>query len=155
VFLGVGAQDSIRLPYRGPTPRGCSGREYLKDSASGKKFDFGKKKVLVIGGGNVAMDVARTARRQGGDVSLICLETREEMPASIWEVEEAEHEGVAIVNRWASRDQRRRRQGHRPHLEGGGTGFRRAGPVCPYLFDDKTATAKPTWSSWPSARRPT
>jgi heterodisulfide reductase subunit A2 len=42
---------------------------------------------LVIGGGNVAMDVARTARRQGGDVTLICLETREEMPASAWEVE--------------------------------------------------------------------
>jgi len=41
------------------------GVEYLKDSASGQAFDFHDKKVTVIGGGNVAMDVARTARRQG------------------------------------------------------------------------------------------
>ena len=66
----------------------------LKDSASGQTFDFKGKKVTVIGGGNVAMDVARTARRQGGQVTLIALETREEMPASPWEVAEAEAEGV-------------------------------------------------------------
>ena len=60
--------------------------------------------MLVIGGGNVAMDVARTARRQGGDITLICLESREEMPASSWEVEEAEHEGVTVVNRWGVKE---------------------------------------------------
>jgi heterodisulfide reductase subunit A-like polyferredoxin len=106
VFLGVGAQDSIRLPVPGSDAQGVLwGVEYLKDSASGKKFDFKGKKVVVIGGGNVAMDVARTARRQGKpDVTLICLETREEMPASPWEVEEAEHEGIKIVHRWGVKE---------------------------------------------------
>jgi heterodisulfide reductase subunit A-like polyferredoxin len=105
VFVGVGAQDSIRLPVPGSEAQGVLwGVEYLKDSASGKKFDFNGKKVVVIGGGNVAMDVARTARRQGGDITLICLETREEMPASIWEVEEAEHEGVKITHRWGVKE---------------------------------------------------
>jgi heterodisulfide reductase subunit A-like polyferredoxin len=105
VFIGVGAQDSIRLPVPGSDAQGVLwGVEYLKDSASGQKFDFKAKKVLVIGGGNVAMDVARTARRQGGEVTLIALETREEMPASSWEVEEAEHEGVTIVHRWGVKE---------------------------------------------------
>jgi heterodisulfide reductase subunit A-like polyferredoxin len=105
VFIGVGAQDSIRLPVPGSEAQGVLwGVEYLKDSASGKKFDFSGKKVVVIGGGNVAMDVARTARRQGGNITLICLETREEMPASRWEVEEAEHEGVEVINRWGVKE---------------------------------------------------
>ena len=101
VFLGVGAQDSIRLPVPGAEAQGVLwGVEYLKDSSSGQAFDFHDQKVTVIGGGNVAMDVARTARRQGGQVTLIALETREEMPASTWEVAEAEAEGVAIMHRW-------------------------------------------------------
>jgi heterodisulfide reductase subunit A-like polyferredoxin len=105
VFIGVGAQDSIRLPVPGSEAQGVLwGVEYLKDSASGQKFNFGQKKVVVIGGGNVAMDVARTARRQGGEVTLICLETKEEMPASPWEVEEAEHEGIDIVHRWGVKE---------------------------------------------------
>ena len=97
--------------------------------------------MLVIGGGNVAMDVARTARRQGGNVTLICLETREEMPASSWEVEEAEHEGVAIVNRWGVKE---------INATGGKvTGltlravervFDEQGRFSPTYFDDKTTT---------------
>ena len=59
------------------------------------------KKVLVIGGGNVAMDVARSARRLGvKDVSMVCLESAEEMPAWKWEVDEAVEENVKINNRW-------------------------------------------------------
>ncbi len=101
VFIGVGAQDSIRLPVPGADAQGVLwGVEYLKDSASGQQFDFQGKQVAVIGGGNVAMDVARTARRQGAKVTLIALETREEMPASPWEVAEAEQEGVEIIHRW-------------------------------------------------------
>ena len=65
VFLGVGAQDAIRIPVPGAESEGVYwGVEYLKDSASGKKHDFAGKRVLVIGGGNVAVDVARTAVRQ-------------------------------------------------------------------------------------------
>ena len=105
VFIGVGAQDSIRLPVPGSDAQGVLwGVEYLKDSAMGKRPDLAGKKVVVIGGGNVAMDVARTARRQDANVTLVCLETREEMPASPWEVEEAEHEGIAIVNRWGVKE---------------------------------------------------
>ena len=105
VFLGVGAQDSIRLPVPGSDAQGVLwGVEYLKDSAMGKKANLAGKKVVVIGGGNVAMDVARTARRQGGNITLIALEPREEMPASAWEVEEAEHEGVTIIHRWGVKE---------------------------------------------------
>ncbi len=101
VFIGVGAQESMRLPVPGTDAQGVLwGVEYLKDSALGNKPDLQGQKVAVIGGGNVAMDVARTSKRQGGDVTLICLESREEMPASPWEVEEAEAEGIPLVTRW-------------------------------------------------------
>ncbi|HIJ59310.1 MAG TPA: FAD-dependent oxidoreductase [Nitrospirae bacterium] len=58
------------------------------------------KNVLVIGGGNVAIDVARTARRLGSNVEMVCLESAEEMPAWKWEIEEAMEEGIKIRNRW-------------------------------------------------------
>ena len=105
VFIGVGAQDSIRLPVPGADAQGVLwGVEYLKDSAMGKKPEVAGKKVVVIGGGNVAMDVARTARRQKANVTLISLESREEMPASPWEVHEAEQEGIEIINRWGIKE---------------------------------------------------
>ena len=51
----------------------------------------------MIGGGNVAIDVALTARRTGAEkVTLVCLEKREEMPAWDYEIEEALEEGVTI-----------------------------------------------------------
>ncbi len=100
VYLGVGAQDSLRLPVPGAEAQGVLwGVEYLKESAAGRPQDFRGRRVTVIGGGNVAMDVARTARRQGGQVTIICLETRDEMPASPWEVAEAEQEGIRILHR--------------------------------------------------------
>ena len=59
------------------------------------------KEVLVCGGGNVAMDVALTAVRLGAQkVKLVCLEQREEMPASAEEIARAEEEGVEIFNGW-------------------------------------------------------
>ncbi len=73
----------MRIPVPGHEAQGVLwGVEYLKDSAMGEKQDLAGKQVLVIGGGNVAMDVARTAVRQKGEVTLICLESPEEMPAS-------------------------------------------------------------------------
>ena len=60
-----------------------------------------KDQVLVAGGGNVAMDVALTAKRMGArDVRLVCLEKEEEMPASKEEIARAKEEGVEIVNGW-------------------------------------------------------
>jgi formate dehydrogenase (NADP+) beta subunit len=55
------------------------------------------KKVVVLGGGNVAFDCARVARRLGAeDVRIACLERRAEMPASADEIEQGEDEGIAI-----------------------------------------------------------
>jgi len=62
---------------------------------------FRHRKVIVVGGGNVAFDVARTARRLGGDVTIVCLEcgdksSRDGIPADIEEIEGAEEEGIII-----------------------------------------------------------
>jgi formate dehydrogenase beta subunit len=73
---------------------------FLYNAIYNKPMELGKK-VLVIGGGNVAIDVARTARRLGvKDVEMVCLESEEEMPAWSWEVEEAVDESVKIHHRW-------------------------------------------------------
>jgi len=60
-----------------------------------------KENVLVVGGGNVAMDVALTALRLGARrVQVVCLEKWEEMPAFTWEVQQAVEEGINIHNSW-------------------------------------------------------
>ncbi|MBM4086797.1 MAG: hydrogenase iron-sulfur subunit, partial [Planctomycetes bacterium] len=70
---------------------------FLKSVCFGRPMGIGKN-VLVIGGGNVAIDVARTARRLGPEsVTMVCLESYDEMPAWDWEVKEAEEEGIKIV----------------------------------------------------------
>ncbi len=101
VYLAIGAQQSRSLPIPGvDLPRVLLALNFLRDVNQGKKVDIGDK-VVVIGGGNVAMDVARTARRLGAeDVTAICLESAEEMPAHPWEIEEAVAEGVKIMNSW-------------------------------------------------------
>jgi heterodisulfide reductase subunit A-like polyferredoxin len=102
VFLGVGAQDSVRLPVPGTDARGVLwGVEYLREVNSGGAADLQGRRVVVVGGGNVAMDVARVARRQGAaEVTMVALESPEELPASPWEVEEAKVEGIRILHRW-------------------------------------------------------
>jgi len=70
----------------------------------GAKLGDGPKlhgKVVVIGGGNVAIDVAMTARRQGArEVEVVCLESREEMPAYAWEIEDAVEEAIRMNPGW-------------------------------------------------------
>jgi heterodisulfide reductase subunit A-like polyferredoxin len=101
VFIGVGTQNSIRLPVPGVEAQGVLwGVEYLKEVNSTGESPTQGKRVVVIGGGNVAMDVARVARRQGAaQVTMIALESPEELPASPWEVEEARIEGIEILHR--------------------------------------------------------
>ncbi|MGA1790939.1 MAG: FAD-dependent oxidoreductase [bacterium] len=74
---------------------------FLQDvNLNAKHIDHGKR-VIVIGGGNVAIDVARSALRAGAaKVKLVCLESRKEMPAFPWEIQEAEEEGVEINCSW-------------------------------------------------------
>jgi NADPH-dependent glutamate synthase beta subunit-like oxidoreductase len=97
VFLSVGAQRSISLNIEGKHLKGVlSGLEFLKHIHIGKRISVGAS-VIVVGGGNVAVDVARTAWRLGAkQVQMACIEYREEMPAIHEEVEEAIHEGVKI-----------------------------------------------------------
>ncbi len=65
--------------------------------------DLAGRRVVVVGGGNVAIDAARSARRLGADVDLVCLERREAMPAFPWEVDEALAEGVHLHDGWGVR----------------------------------------------------
>jgi NADPH-dependent glutamate synthase beta subunit-like oxidoreductase/NAD-dependent dihydropyrimidine dehydrogenase PreA subunit len=69
---------------------------FLKAVANGERPKLGDE-VIVVGGGNVAIDVARSAKRLGvKQVKLVCLESREEMPAHSWEIEEAAEEGIEM-----------------------------------------------------------
>jgi len=95
VFLAVGAQKGKRLEI--PGEEGTKGvmdcLEFLKNVNAGDMRSPGKK-VAVIGGGNSAIDAARTAQRLCPEVYIVYRRTREEMPALSWEIEEAEHEGI-------------------------------------------------------------
>lgn len=94
VCLAVGASKAVEMNYAGSDLDGCYlGVDYLKDYVTDKNYLTGKK-VAVIGGGNTAIDCARTAVRDGADTTLIYRRTRAEMPAEDYEIEEAEHEGV-------------------------------------------------------------
>ncbi len=99
VFLATGLHLSRKLNVEGEDlPSVLNGVEFLRNAALGKAISL-EKKVIVIGGGNVAIDVALTAKRKGAEeVILVCLEKREEMPAWDYEIEEALEEGVEIVN---------------------------------------------------------
>ncbi|EJG0026606.1 formate dehydrogenase subunit alpha [Vibrio alginolyticus] len=94
VCLAVGASQAVEMHYTGSDLEGCYlGVDYLKDYVTEQNYVTGQK-VAVIGGGNTAIDCARTARRAGADTTLIYRRTRDEMPAEYYEIVEAEHEGV-------------------------------------------------------------
>lgn len=101
VLIAIGLSQSRGLNIPGAEGPGVLlAIPFLEDVAFGRKPELGNK-VVVIGGGNVAVDVARTARRLGAkNVSMVCLESAEEMPAWKWEVDEAVDEGIAISHRW-------------------------------------------------------
>ncbi|HEY4691528.1 MAG TPA: FAD-dependent oxidoreductase [Anaerolineae bacterium] len=118
VLIAVGAHEGKKLPIPGADlPEVLVNTQFLRDV---RLADFGmrnaecglqnpisdirdprseiqNRRVLVLGGGNVAIDCARTAVRLGAaSVAMACLESREKMPAHPWEIEEAEAEGVSI-----------------------------------------------------------
>ncbi len=93
-YLAVGASRGAKLGIPGEELAGvCSGVDFLKRVNQGERPEIGTN-VAVIGGGNVAMDVARTALRLGADVTVYYRRGREEMPADREELAEAEEEGV-------------------------------------------------------------
>lgn len=100
VLLAVGAKNSRMLPIEGANSKGViGGVDFLREVFTGKEVKIGPK-VVVIGGGNVAYDVARTSLRQKGveTVSLVCIEDFKEMLADKIEIEEGEEEGIERIN---------------------------------------------------------
>ncbi len=104
-FIATGAQVSQKLNVPGENlPGVMSALEFLHSVRLGQNITVGQK-VAVIGGGNVATDSARLARRLGAaEVILICLESRDIMPAYPTEIAAAESEGVAILPGWGVRN---------------------------------------------------
>jgi len=98
IFIATGAHKDKRLNIPGENLRGViSGFFFLKSLNSGKKIKIDKK-VAVIGGGNTAVDSARSSIRLGAEeVYLIYRRTKEEMPAIFEELRQAEEEGVKVL----------------------------------------------------------
>jgi len=94
VFVGIGAQLTGALRCEGED-LALSGLDFLREVANGNPPQLGQQ-VVVIGGGNTAMDASRTALRVGADVRVLYRRTRREMPCLLEEVEGAEHEGVKL-----------------------------------------------------------
>ncbi|HZK09636.1 MAG TPA: FAD-dependent oxidoreductase [Clostridia bacterium] len=100
-YLAIGAQGGRKLGIEGEDAQGVySGVDFLR------KVNLTEERLLsgntvVIGGGNVAIDVARTAVRSGSkQVQMVCLESPEEMPALPEEILEAQEEGIEVLNGW-------------------------------------------------------
>ncbi|MFX1370192.1 MAG: FAD-dependent oxidoreductase, partial [Promethearchaeota archaeon] len=104
IFLGIGSQNPAKLALEGSELKGVLyGLPFLREAKKGKRPKQLGSNVIIIGGGNVGIDCARTAVRFGAKkVTLVCLETRDlsshdRMPAHDWEIEDAEMEGVVIM----------------------------------------------------------
>ena len=101
VFVGTGAPRGRDLDVPGRREAAASihiGIDWLSNVSFGHTDRIGKR-VIVLGGGNTAMDCCRTSRRLGGeDVKVIVRSGFEEMKASPWEKEDAMHEGIPILN---------------------------------------------------------
>lgn len=118
VLIAVGAKKSRKIPIPNvDAPGVVGGVDFLRDVALNHELELGEK-VIVIGGGNVAYDVARTlvrqteydvsrtAIRQKGvnEVHLVCLESFEEMPADSVEIDEGKEEGIVRHNSWGPKE---------------------------------------------------
>jgi heterodisulfide reductase subunit A-like polyferredoxin len=98
VLLATGTPQAISLGITGEDLNGVvTGLDFLRQVRIGQAPDLGGKRVVVVGGGNVAMDTARTARRLGAlEIKVAYRRGREEMPAHVAEVDDAEVEGVTF-----------------------------------------------------------
>ena len=101
MFVGTGAPRGrdLNIPGRGEAADHIRiGIDWLASVSFGHVSSIGER-VIVLGGGNTAMDCCRTARRLGGsDVKVIVRSGFDEMKASPWEKEDAQHEGIPILN---------------------------------------------------------
>lgn len=105
-YIAIGCQGSRKAGVSGEDAEGVmSAVDILHKIAENHELDLSGRKTVVIGGGNVAVDVARSSKRCGADIiGMYCLESREEMPASDEEVFETEDEGITINNGWGLKE---------------------------------------------------
>lgn len=102
-YIAIGMQAGRKAGIPGEDAA-MSGIEFLRE-ANAKQEKLLSGKTVVIGGGNVAMDVARTALRAGAtEVEMYCLEGPDEMPAAKDEIAEAKEEGISIKNCWGPKE---------------------------------------------------
>ncbi len=98
VLLAVGTGEALRLAGAGGEDEGFYDALAFLARVKGGRPAHLRGRVAVIGGGNVAIDVARVAIRLGAeDVTIVCLESLEAMPAFSWEVDEATAEGAKVM----------------------------------------------------------
>ncbi len=130
VLVAVGTHLGSKLRVPGEDLEGVTrATEFLRAAKLGEPLDVEGKRVVVIGGGNVAIDAARTALRlKAASVEAICLERESEMPAHPWEIQEAQAEGVKIRNSCGVRQ-----------FEGNGRVERVALMQCVAVFDETGA----------------
>jgi NADPH-dependent glutamate synthase beta subunit-like oxidoreductase/Fe-S-cluster-containing hydrogenase component 2 len=104
-YVAIGAQGGRKLGVPNEDAKGVlSGVDFLRGVNLGSEPKL-HGKVVLMGGGNVAIDVARTAKRWGADsVDLYCLESRDIMTAAKDEIAEAEGEGITINNSWGVKE---------------------------------------------------
>ena len=105
-FVAIGAQGGRLAGVPGEDAEGVeTGVDFLRRNNHDHESATLTGDTVVIGGGNVAVDVARTAVRAGnGKVKMICLEGPDEMPAARDEVEEAKEEGICVINGWGPKE---------------------------------------------------
>ena len=97
VLMTIGAHQGVRLPMEGSNlPGVLLNIDFLRKASLGEETGMGKH-VIVLGGGNVAFDCARTAKRLGAEeIHLACLEARDVMTADEEEIEQAQEEGIFV-----------------------------------------------------------
>lgn len=97
VLMAIGSHKGVRLPMGGSDlPGVLLNIDFLRNASMGKETGMGKR-VIVLGGGNVAFDCARTAKRLGAEeIHLACLEARDVMTADDEEIEQAQEEGIFV-----------------------------------------------------------
>ena len=95
IFIGIGANLSNYMNIPGEDLNGVIlGNEFLEEK---QELDLNNKKVIVSGGGNVAIDVARTVKRMGADVTIVYRRDEASMPANKVEIEEAKNEDIKFL----------------------------------------------------------
>jgi len=99
IFVSVGTHKTVEMGVEGSDLKGLvSCLDFLRESNIGKKENLTGKKVMIVGGGNTAIDAARTSMRLGAEkVTVVYRRSRAEMPCFAPEIKEAEEEGVEIL----------------------------------------------------------